>query len=154
MSIPKSTQKSGMDPKLEDLIEEITTQAKDEAEERKQNKQVKWTMPPKSDWDGDLFKWKEMYKPFDSKKSNEDLKKTVKDAKDPGNGGDLVNTATQIEYLAMAERAFRARHTMTFVRGIAHSTARRYGFSQEGGPFKLSVKKYLEDIQKMSAGSV
>ena len=151
---PKSSQKSTISDKITELIDEITEQSKKEAEDRKLNKQVKWMMPPKGDWDGDMFKWNKMDKPFDSDKPNEDLKKVVKDPEDPGNAGDLINTMTQIEYLAMAERAFRARHTMTFPRGIAHATARQKGFSTEGGPFKLTVKKYLEDIQKMSAGSV
>jgi len=152
MAKPKASKKSGMDPKLQQLIEEIVKQAKDEAKERKQNKQVKWRMPPKAGWDGDIFKWQQMDKPFDSKKSNDDLKKTVKSPDNPGNVGDLVNTMTQLEYLAMAERGFRARHSMTFTRGIAHATARQNGFSKDKGPFKMSVLKYLEDIQKMMAG--
>ena len=154
MARPTSSQKSGMDPKLVKLVDEIVTQAKDESKDRKTNKQVKWLMPPKGEWDGDIFKWNKMDKPFDSKKSNDELTDTVKSANNPGNGGDLINTATQIEYLAMAERAFRARHTMTFPRNIAHATARKYGQSQDTGPFKFSVENYLKDLQKMSAGQL
>lgn len=154
MGKPKSSKKSGISGKITQLIQEITTQAQEESTKRKLNQQVKWRMPPKGGWDGDIFKWNQMDKPFDSNQPNNELKNTIQSASNPGNGGDLVNTATQIEYLAMAERAFRARHTMTFARNIAHATARQSGFSKEGGPFKLSVMKYLEDIQKMSAGSV
>jgi len=154
MAKPTSSKKSGMDPKLTTLIDEIVTQAKDESKDRKTNKQVKWLMPPKGGWSGDIFKWNEMDKPFDSKKSNEDLKKTIKSASSPGNVGDLINTATQLEYLAMAERAFRARHTMTFSRNIAHATARKYGQSRDTGPFKFTVENYLKDLQKMSSGQL
>jgi len=154
MSEPKSSQKSSVSDIITSLIDELTSQAKDEAKDRKQNKQVKWKMPLKKDWDGDIFKWEKMDKPFDSKQSNDELKDVVKDPKNPGNAGDLVSTMTQIEYLAMAERAFRARHTMTFPRNIAHATARQNGFSKDKGPLKMSVLKYLEDISKMSAGSL
>ena len=85
---------------------------------------------------------------------NEELVDAVKDAESPGNVGDLINTNTQIEYLAMVERAFRARHTMSFPRGVAHASARRHGQGGDKGPLKFSVMKYLEDLQKMSAGSV
>ena len=111
-------------------------------------------MPPKGDWKGDLFKWQDLYHPFDSKDPNQELVDAVSDAENPGNVGDLVNTNTQIEYLAMVERAFRARHTMPFARGVAHTSGRRNGQGSDKGPLKFSVMKYLEDLQKMSAGSV
>lgn len=154
MATPKSSQKSSVSDVISSLIEELASQSEDEAKDRKQNKQVKWRMPPKKDWDGDIFKWEKMDKPFDSKKPNDELKATVKSPTNPGNAGDLVLSMTQIEYLAMAERAFRARHTMTFPRNIAHATARQNGFSKDKGPFKMSVLKYLEDVKKMSAGSL
>lgn len=151
---PKSSQKSSIAPILNELIDELATQAEKEKDDRKQNKQCQWQMPPKKDWSGNLFKWEELDKPFDSEKPNEELVDSIKDSENPGNVGDLINTNTQIEYLAMMERAFRARHTMTFPRGVAHCSARRNGQSKEGGPLKRSVLKYLEDLQKMSAGQL
>ena len=150
----KSSQKSSISNVLQELIEELASQSKEESTERKKNDQVKWMMPPKGDWKGDLFKWQEMYHPFDSEDPNKELVEAVSDAKSPGNVGDLVNTNTQIEYLAMVERAFRARHTMSFARGVAHASGRRHGQGGDKGPLKFSVMKYLEDLQKMSAGSV
>lgn len=154
MADAKSSQKSSISNVLQKLVNELATQAKRESTERKKNAQVKWMMPPKGDWSGDLFKWQDLYHPFDSEKPNEELVKAISDAKDPGNAGDLVNTNTQIEYLAMMERAFRARHTMSFARGIAHASGRRHGQGGDKGPLKFSIMKYLEDLQKMSAGSV
>ena len=150
----QSSQKSSISNILQKLIDELASQSKKESTERKKNDQVKWMMPPKGDWGGDLFKWQELYHPFDSKDPNEELVKAVSDAKSPGNVGDLVNTNTQIEYLAMVERAFRARHTMSFARGVAHASGRRHGQGGDKGPLKFSVMKYLENLQKMSAGSV
>ena len=154
MAKPKSSQKSSIAPILNELMDELVEQASKESDDRKQNKQCKWVMPPKKDWSGNLFKWKELDKPFDSEKPNKELVDAIKDPENPGNAGDLINTNTQIEYLAMMERAFRARHTMTFPRGVAHCCARRNGQSKEGGPLKRSVLKYLEDLQKMSAGNL
>lgn len=150
----KSSQKSSISDILQKLIDELSSQANSEAVSRKMNGQVEWMMPPKGKWGGDLFKWQDLYHPFDSEKPNEELVDAIKDAESPGNVGDLINTNTQIEYLAMVERAFRARHTMSFPRGVAHASARRHGQGGDKGPLKFSVMKYLEDLQKMSAGSV
>lgn len=153
-SPPKSSKKSSISPILQELIRDLATQAEKEQEKRRENKQCEWQMPVKNGWSGDLFKWKELDKPFDAKKPNDELEKAIKDPENPGNGGDLVNTNTQIEYLAMMERAFRARHTMTFPRAVAHCSARRNGQSKEGGPLKQSLLKYLEDLQKMQSGQL
>jgi hypothetical protein len=154
MAEAKSSQKSSISNVLQQLIEELASQSKEESKVRKKNDQVKWMMPPKKGWSGDIFKWQEMHHPFDSDKPNKELVKAVSNPKDPGNVGDLVNTNSQIEYLAMLERAFRARHTMSFPRGIAHASGRRHGQGGDKGPLKFSVLKYLEELQKMSAGSV
>ena len=153
MAEPKSTQMSHMSQVLVDLLQDLTQQAETEQEDRRQSKQCQWQMPPKKDWSGNLFKWSELDTPFDSEDPNQELIDVVAASENPGNAGDLINTNSQIEYLAMMERAFRARHTMTFSRGVAHCSARRHGQSKEGGPLKRSVLKYLEDLQKMSAGS-
>lgn len=154
MGEPTSTKKSSVPGKLKSLIDDLVTQFKEESSQRKTNDGVKWTMPPKSGWDGDIFKWNQMDKPFDSKQPNQELTQTVSSGKSPGRTGDLINTNTSIDYLAAMERAFRARHTMTFPRNVAHATARIHGLSKDKGPLKLAVMKYLEDLQKTMAGKL
>jgi len=154
MGEPASVKKSNLCGKLQSLVDDLTEQFKIEAQDRKKNEGIKWTMPPKAGWDGDIFKWNKMDKPFDSTQPNEELTQTISSGDSPGRTGDLVNTNTSIDYLAAMERAFRARHTMTFPRNVAHATARKHGLGHDKGPLKLSLIDYLKDLQKTTTGKL
>ena len=117
-----------VDGTLEELMQEFTSQASEETKERVKNEQTKWIMPPKKDWDGDLWDWGGIYKAFDTDQLNKDLLRATEP--DVGNNGDLILGNTQIDYLSMVERAFRARHTMTFPRNVAHHCSRKDGEGQ------------------------
>ncbi len=98
------------------------------------------------------YAWSKIHDLFSQEQPNDELLKSV-NASDPGNSGDLVLCNAQIDYLSMMERAFRARHTMTFPRCIAHHCARRKGQGSDAGPLKYGVLDYLRDLKKTSSGS-
>ena len=104
-------------------------------------------LPP--DMETSLYDWKELHSAFSSDKPNEELLKSV-NPKDPGTSGDLIITNTQIDYLSTMERAFRARHTMTFPRNVAHHCARKAGEGHDSGPLKYGVLEYLKELKKVS----
>ena len=61
--------KSTISDVLQELIYELSTGCRADAEDRAENKAVKWLMPPKGDWDGDLYNWSGMYSAFSSDKT-------------------------------------------------------------------------------------
>jgi len=146
------TSKSTVSDVLQELIYELSTGCRRDAKDRVKNKAVKWLMPPLEDWDGNLYNWSSMYSAFSSDAPNEEFIKTV-DPKDPGNHGDIMMCITQIDYLSVMERAFRARHTMTFPRNVAHHCSRKDGEGNEKGPLRYGVLDYLKELKKVSAGS-
>ena len=97
------------------------------------------------------YAWSDIHSMFSLNQSNDELLESVK-PDDPGNSGDLVLCNAQIDYLNMMERAFRARHTMTFPRCIAHHCGRRTGQGSDAGPLRYGVLDYLRDLKKTSSG--
>ncbi len=164
--------------KISELINELATQAEDEEQLRLKSKQVPWMMPPRSSkspepfpppcpgepprgrrpkqvtpdpWKGSPFDWKKMYYPFDPFVPSQQIVYTLRPIC-PGAAGDLPMAALQVDYLACAERAFRARHTTSFPRGVAHHALRRKGQGDSGGPLRYGVLDYLRDLKKVSGG--
>jgi len=146
------TSKSTVSNILQELINELSQGCRKDAEDRVKNKAVKWLMPPLEDWDGDLYDWSGIHSAFSSEDTNKEFLESIK-ADDPGNIGDLIMCNTQIDYLASMERAFRARHTMTFPRNVAHHCSRKDGEGHESGPLRYGVLEYLKELKKVSAGS-
>ena len=142
--------KSTISDLLQELIGSLASQCKADAENRVKDKVGDgWMLPP--DMETSLYDWKDLHAAFSSDGPNEELLKSVK-ADDPGNSGDLIITNTQIDYLSTMERAFRARHTMTFPRNVAHHCSRKSGEGSNAGPLKYGVLEYLKEIKKVSAG--
>ena len=73
----------------------------------------------------------------------------ISDADAPGVVGDLMTSSLQGDYLAMQERAFRARH-LSGVRRRLHAAARRAGHGDDKGLFKRGVLGYVESVLKQS----
>lgn len=147
------SKKSDIDPNFEKQVNARQQDAKDEEPKRRQNQQVLWFKPP--GWDGDPFNWEGMKIPFKRDKANEDYVTAVTDPKNPGNSGDLQATTTQIDYLAVMERAFRARHTYgahQYCRGTAQQLGRKKGHGHPRGTFKQLVLEYVRGILKQAGG--
>ena len=142
---------------LNALMNDFADQAKEEDEKRKKNEQVKWTMPPKhGKWQGDLYDWPSMYDAFESEELNELMKESITLSGDSskGNDGDVLLGQTQMEYKSVLERAFRARHTMTFPRNVAHVCARKKGQGKDEGPLKYGVMDYMRQLDKVAKRKV
>jgi hypothetical protein len=73
--------------------------------------------------------------------------RAIGDAASPGTVGDCVALKVQSDYVAMMERAYRARHC-TPVRLLAMAAARRAGHGQDGGVFRGGVLRYAADALK------
>ena len=147
--------KANISAKLEDLLNGLGSQCARETKERAANAHNAPTNMLANEEFGVRFNpyaWSKIHDLFSQEQPNDELLKSV-NASDPGNSGDLVLCNAQIDYLSMMERAFRARHTMTFPRCIAHHCARRKGQGSDAGPLKYGVLDYLRDLKKTSSGS-
>lgn len=144
---------ANMDPQFETQLRSLRTQAQAEASQGRQGDQVQWLIPDRNGWNGDLFDWQGMAKPFDRSQANQDFVQATSDPQNPGNVGDLIVTTTQIDYLAVMERAFRMRHTMRRPRAMAHALGRKAGHGNDAGTFSQCGLEYVRGILKQSKGA-
>lgn len=110
---------------------------------------VKQHAVDKNGWSGDVFDIADLGKPWSRKEHDEDMVKTIKDAKDSGVVGDLMASVLQGDWLATQERAFRARHTSK-IRAATHAASRRRGHGHDGGLFAKGIVNYIKSIVKLS----
>ena len=144
----KPTAKADIDPVFDAQLHKLQELSKEEAETRLKGEQNAWIFPEVSpeggeEWTGDLFDWKGMSRMFSREKSNQTFIDATKDAENSGVVGDLIVTLTQIEYLAIMERAFRARHTMRWPRALAHAMGRKSGHGHDRGVFITCGIEYV-----------
>lgn len=138
--------KAVLDVNLEKAINDLKDKKKKAATDRVNGKAVAWIRPPIGDeWDGDLTKWVELHKPFNTDEAEEALIKAY-DPTDPGNAADSVALMLQIDYAAQMERAFRARVTQTFPRCVAHLAGREKGHGTDVGAIAGSTINYFNLI--------
>jgi hypothetical protein len=143
--------KSTISDVLEELLNDLAQTCKRNSEKLEEGKQAIWMQPPNAE-EVTTSDWPALHSLFSSDKPNQELLDSV-NPQDPGNSGDLILTNTQIDYLSTMERAFRARHTMTFPRNVAHHMGRKAGEGSDSGPLKYGVLDYLKEIKKVAAGS-
>ena len=145
---------SNMDPVFQDQVQEHQKQAQKEYDKRHTQDQYPWTMPQLKGWSGDLWDWEGMKEPFKREKANQDFVSATKDQFNPGVTGDLVITTTQIDYLAVMERAFRARHTYSWARAYAQKLGRRKGHGDPSlGLFVYGIIEYIHGLLKEASNN-
>lgn len=88
---------------------------------------------------------------FDRENIDTNYAELIQDGTDPGTCGDVISVKTQGDYIAIMERAFRARHA-TPVRCIAHAMGRRFGHSYDAGVFLGGVLKHVQDALQSGQG--
>lgn len=150
---PTASAKADLDNTLSQQIKSLEQQANAEQQAELTGSQTQWMMPvlkpagiPSSQgWSGDLFDYKGMAEPFDRSQSNQALINAL-DASSPGTSGDLIITTLQVDWLACAERAFRARHTMRRPRAVAHAMGRKAGHGSDTGPLNQCVLQYINGL--------
>ena len=137
------SQKAIVDANLEKLVNHFKQANQEAATDRVKNGPIPWFRPPVGEeWDGDLTKWADIHKPFQTDEAEEALTRAY-DPRDPGNSGDSVVLPMQIDYAAQAERAYRARVTQTFPRCAAHVAAREKGHGSDLGAIAGSTLNYF-----------
>lgn len=137
---------AAVDPNLEIQLKSLETQANAEQQAVLQGNQAQWMMPVLVNWSGDLFDFTGMHSPFNRDQSNNWFVDAISDPDNPGTTGDLVLTTLQVDWMACAERAFRARHTMRRPRAVAHAMGRKAGHGDDKGPLVQCVLEYLRGL--------
>ena len=147
---PRATAVADVDPVFQKQLKTLQTQAAAEADARLTGSQTQWMMPEKYEWSGDLTAIEDLSKPFSRKYSNDKALDAIKDPSKPGTVGDLIVTSTQIDYLAVMERAFRVRHGSGRIRMLLQANARRQGQGQDGGSLVQCPLEYVRALVKQS----
>jgi hypothetical protein len=142
--VAEAQSKAQPDPVLGQRVADLMAHASQEAEARQQGQQVLWFRPAGPAVA--LTDYEAMTAPFDSKASSDAYAQATGDARTPGSTGDLAATTLAIDYLAILERAYRQRHTMTRPRAMAHMLGRKLGHGNSRGPLATGVLTYLEGI--------
>jgi len=150
MAVPATPQSvADMDPDFQTRLKELEQQAAAEYQARSQGGQVLWYRPG-GEFSSDVFDLSAMGEPFDRSQANQDYIAAVKDPDNPGVSGDLVAATTQIDYLAVLERAYRMRHTMRRPRAVAHMLGRKLGHGNDLGPIVKCGLEYVRGLLRQA----
>jgi len=76
---------------------------------------------------------------FSREQVNAEMKKAFSEG---AKTGEIVAGTVQIDYLAVAGRAFANRHASP-LRSVAHSLSRRRGHGQSNGPFSVNAREFV-----------
>ena len=121
----KGKPKATIDPVFTGRLRELREQAKNLHNAHQGKAQRNWQIP--EDMTTSLLDIKNLHMPaFDREELNNQYAEVTKDADNAGTIGDVISIKMQLDYNAMEERAFRARHT-TFCRSMCLGQGRRYG---------------------------
>lgn len=112
-------------------------------------------LPPKnftpSGWNGDVFDIPSLGLSFSRRELYGLFRTVVSATENGGTVGDLEVILTQGDYLAAAERAFRARHSSS-VRDKMHAAARHRGQGDPRGVLNSGLGNYIKQLVKLAAG--
>lgn len=146
-------QKAKIDSNFEAVLKELARKKREAGDRLNANRVVPWFRPTvnSSGWAGGLQSNEDLvqlHRVFNTDEAEEALIDAYQpDPKKSGNTGDNIVLPLQIDYMAQAERAFRARHSQGFPRAIAHLTARSKGHGNEKkGIFNAQVLDYIKRI--------
>lgn len=149
------TQQAVIDKNLEAVLGNLVQLNAQAAAAHSQGQAPPIMRPPTTDWSGELTSTeavKAISKAFNTDQAQEALIKTFTPAT-VGNTGDGIALSLQIDYAAQAERAFRARHTQSFSRSVAHVVGREVGHGSSNSVFNNQVIRYITSIISQSAES-
>jgi hypothetical protein len=151
----QATQKAIIDPNLQQVVQHFANEKQQAYDARIANGQpIPWFRAPLGEWDGDLQTeggLKLIHKSYNTDEAEAKLILAY-DPGAPGNTGDGVLLSLQIDYMAQAERAFRARTSQSFPRTLAHVAAREKGHGEKTGVFLGQALNYFILLLKQGAG--
>lgn len=145
-----ASSKVDLDPTFERWVRALRAAAEQAALKLSAGLAAPWMLPLSGGWPEDLFDWDGLSEAFSRAELNEAFVSAIRDAEDPGVVGDLISATTMIEYLAVAERAFRARHTMRRPRAFAHALGRLQGHGHEKGTLTKTALEYVRGLVQQS----
>jgi hypothetical protein len=109
--------------------------------------QRQWDSPDRGTWSGNPSDLVGLSQAFDRTANAQDYKNAVRNTEQPGVVGDMMASQIQGDYLAVQERAYRAR-LQSSVRCQLHAGARNYGHGHSAGLFQQGVLGYLLNLLK------
>ena len=143
----KGTTKSSVNSSFETQITSLQTQAKIDHNALQGKHQSMWYYPDTvSESLLDPIKITEQL--FDRTDINEQYAAATNNPQDAGTVGDVISLKLQNDYVASAERAFRARHT-SIARASCLAAGRRFGqghgrlFTDNPGGLQYAVSRYI-----------
>lgn len=139
-----------VDPNFEKQVRQLRSTLAAEAQSRLQGRDAVNYTPVLNDWSGDLTDLEGMASAFSREELNQTYEQMLDDPEKGGVVGDAIAIAFQVDWLALLERAYRARHTMNRCRSVAHATARRQGQGLEDGVLSHAYLEYLRGVLRQS----
>lgn len=151
----QASQKGLIDSNLQKALQHFAQEKKQAYDQRIANGEpVPWFRAPLGEWDGDLQTeagLKAIHKSYNTDDAEAALIVAYNPGA-PGNTSDGILLSLQIDYMAQAERAFRARTTQSFPRALAHVAAREKGHGEQKGVFLGQALDYFILLLKQGAG--
>lgn len=121
----KGATKATVNAVFTDRLRDINTRAKQLQNAHQGQHQRPWMVP--EELESSILDVENLHQPvFDRTDINDQYEQVTKDPKTAGTVGDVISLKLQMDYVAMEERAFRARHT-TLCRAMCLAHGRRYG---------------------------
>lgn len=153
--MPQAEQKGLIDSNLQQVLQHFAEEKKKTYDYRKNNSEpVPWFRAPLGQWNGDLQTESGLtgiHRSYNTTEAeNALISAYAPDA--PGNTADGILLSLQIDYMAQAERAFRARTTQSFPRAVAHTASREKGHGGTKGVFLGQALEYFTLLLKQGAG--
>ncbi len=133
-----------VDPNFEKQVRALKLHQRARAASLASGGQVTWYRP--AGWTGDPFDYEAMHVAFNRDQANADAVKSMEDGANPGTTGDVIACVTMIDFLAVHERAFKTRHTLTRTRAAAHAAGRARGQGDDKGPYGQLALEYVRSI--------
>jgi hypothetical protein len=143
--------KATVDANLQKVITRFAGLAEEASNTQPNGLQTRWFRPPvdpEEGWSGALLTADDLiaiHRAFETDEAEENLINVYKPSA-PGTVGDGVVLTLQIDYMAQAERAFRARTTQSFPRSVAHLSGRHKGHGKSTGVFLNQTMKYFTSL--------
>jgi hypothetical protein len=151
----QAVQRGLIDSNLQEVLQHFAEEKEKAYDYRIANGEaVPWFRAPLGQWNGDLQTengLKGIHRSYNTDKAESALITTY-DPGAPGNSADGILLSLQIDYMAQAERAFRARTTQSFPRALAHLAAREQGHGSKTGAFLGQALDYFTLLLKQGGG--
>lgn len=140
----KPTSKGNIDPLFLKQLEELREHTDKQATAAISSDARVWQIP--TDQTTDMRNIAGLKTGFDRDTIGQNFSSLIEDGGSPGTAGDVVAVKTQSDYVAMLERAYRARHAGV-IRCLAHAAARRKGHGNSAGIFSdtSGVNQFVAD---------